>query len=257
MKTPAKEHNRTGIMRRNFTLIELLVVIAIIAILASILLPALNKARDKAKSTTCLSNYKQVGAGFQLYTHDFNSGLPLSKDADGNIWSGVFVARRYLTKSVLACPARNRFIPGGSSPSFYVDWWKDPQKEVNNPASTSWTTCDAGYNYRYLGDATMVKITSCRRPSRTILAVDSTIPSKPNLGSYRCRNYYEDNDLYAFVSALHSGGRTCIFVHVDGHVGSSTAPSEGMAAVQWFYATPNNPLYGTNPPNAQSNWIIK
>ncbi len=93
-------------MKKRFTLIELLVVIAIIAILASLLLPALQKARDRAQTMVCVSNMKQSILGIHLWANDNDGALP-----DHNVYRGCvppqfgeLIGDDYLTRENLLCP---------------------------------------------------------------------------------------------------------------------------------------------------------
>ena len=109
-------HSKNG-KRYRFTLIELLVVIAIIAILAAILLPALQQARARGVATDCIAKRKQVGVWISMYTDTFDGFLmPLEWGGRGNDetwWSALYLAK--ITKwnrldKYYGCPAAN--VPG-------------------------------------------------------------------------------------------------------------------------------------------------
>jgi len=84
-----------------FTLVELLVVVAIIALLAAILFPVFGRAREKARQTTCISNLKQLGMAFAMYTQDYDESYPWGNQG----WAGHLVYPYVKNKNVFTCPS--------------------------------------------------------------------------------------------------------------------------------------------------------
>ena len=131
-----------------FTLVELLIVISIIAILAALLLPALNKALEKGRQVRCLSNQKTIGQSCVLYAEDFNQMIwPNNTDLDmqNNLrrtrWKtlALHYQNKYLpTPQYFYCENHKHFSSGKYAEDIKMDWNRNTMNSLKNNIGSSW-----------------------------------------------------------------------------------------------------------------------
>ncbi|MCC6424032.1 MAG: DUF1559 domain-containing protein [Phycisphaerales bacterium] len=223
-------------IKRAFTLVELLVVIGIIALLISILLPALNRARQAAYSVACQSNMRQIGQAMTMYQNANKGSFPMwdthmivtwYPNVFRIAWARTLWNSNYLTNGkVFQCAAK---------PPNEVDLNSFPKDYQNSGSPTSdveegpFAYPDYGYNYKYIGSSLWIlphyndprdyepaKVWKVKQPTETIVLVDSLAKWVPWRGYYIVEPE-SVNAIYYGPDVRHPGPSVNV-LWADGHV---------------------------------------
>lgn len=229
---------------RAFTLIELLVVIAIIAILAAMLLPALSKAKNKAKAVACLSNVKQWGYAFFMYEDENRDLFPYEGngynpiDETKNLGAWYNVATSYMSQpslvdlyekehpplpgdnSIFACPnvVKSPPTPPTMSLPFFMYGFNnrmDPNDTAANP------------DYRF-------KRSQVRKPTQTVTFTENSEGRFPSTSGRYTPARHDERAMLAFVDGHAEGVHTNDYFRTSVEDGSSVREWQKPRKVYWY-----------------------
>ncbi|MBR7104440.1 MAG: DUF1559 domain-containing protein [Lentisphaeria bacterium] len=241
-----------------FTLIELLVVIAIIAILAAMLMPALQQARARARTTQCTNQSKNLGTALLMYEDNYLGFFPPHWSSSFS-YAGLLYNGKFLSDAgLLRCPE----VP--MSP--YNDWKKlNGIMESNDDHQR---VIDYGYNYRNLGGLqstkTGFKVNQVKKASKAIILADSINNWRALTGKYwgyhLLMDYFPSDATTTdrgLVDLRHSG--SAIVTWVDGHVSAEKSSISARGPYQRNSGSFSGPysggvFYGTEGSSVYDHW---
>ncbi len=251
---------RPSTTRHGFTLVELLVVISIIALLISLLLPALSQARLQAKAVTCLSNQRQCGLGLSAYASDAREQIMLEAAINfPGVGSQIYTWGNFLTGPILndsfgkppadagyingdkvfGCPVNPKPTTSGwTTFGMYhsqLDWrrWRFP---------TFWSGASGAYNGGTITSWRSYRLDRIPRPSSFLFMTDATRTNSGNLGRPSCHfiPQMDHAGSAGYVYYIHPGKTTGAMM-ADMHAKSFTI-AEGQANINdllfWVEGTP-------------------
>ena len=231
MKMSLRISTRKGKIVRVFTILELLIVISVIAILASLLLPALNSAREKAQAITCTGNLKQIGAAFVIYSGEY---FPVAaRDQWGNPGSFAWLFEQDFYSLIKGGKGKNYFCPTsiGKLSALFVNgnahyntygakigpWhvaYENKYATTNRPYLTVGDLDDSGER---MCARSLLLVGKLRNPSDYFFVTDSMRSDSNHLSFWKI----DRNDSRFGFGAVHA--RRANTLCADGHVAALSA----------------------------------